>query len=76
MPKGLMKFMGRARESVKGIGKKGDSNAAEGSKTQQIIGFTDTKRKVAVSLGVDPYSTNTILQKELDGIAWLRLPVD
>jgi hypothetical protein len=70
MPKGLMKFMGRARESVKGIGKKGDSNAAEGSKTQQIIGFTDTKRKVAVSLGVDPYSTNTILQKELDGIAW------
>ena len=65
-----MKFMGRARESVKGIGKKGDSNAAEGSKTQQIIGFTDAKRKVAVSLGVGPYSTNPVLQKELDGIAW------
>jgi len=70
MPKGLMKFMGRARESVKGIGKKGDSNAAEGSKTQQTIGFTDAKRKVAVSLGVGPYSTNPVLQKELDGIAW------
>jgi len=70
VPKGLMKFMGRARESVKGIGKKGDSNAAEGSKMQQIIGFTDTKRKVAVSLGVDPYSTNLVLQRELDGISW------
>jgi len=70
VPKGLMKFMGRARESVKGIGKKGDSNAADGSKMQQMIGFTDTKRKVAIDLGVDPYSTNTVLQKELDGISW------
>jgi len=70
VPKGLMKFMGRARESVKGIGKKGDSNAAEGSKVQQMIGFSDTKRKVAISLGVDPYSSNTVLQKELDGISW------
>ena len=70
VPKGLMKFMGRARESVKGIGKKGDSNAVEGSKMQQIVGFTDTKRKVAVSLGVDPYSTNPVLQRELDGISW------
>jgi hypothetical protein len=70
VPKGLMKFMGRARESVKGIGKKDDSSAAEGSKAQQLIGFSDTKRKVAISLGVDPYSTNAVLQKELDGISW------
>src|SRR5262249_16527403 len=34
------------------------------------IGFSDAKRKVAISLGVDPYSTNTILQHELDQIAW------
>jgi hypothetical protein len=65
-----MKFMGRARESVKGIGKKDESSAAEGSKAQQLIGFSDTKRKVAISLGVDPYSTNAVLQKELDGISW------
>lgn len=70
VPKGLMKFMGRAKESVKGIGKKDESSAAEGSKAQQIIGFSDTKRKVAIKLGVDPYSTNAVLQKELDGISW------
>lgn len=69
-PKGIMKFMSRAGESIKGIEKKGDSNAAEGSKMQQMIGFTDTKRKVAINLGVDPYSSNTVLQHELDGIAW------
>jgi hypothetical protein len=70
VPKGIMKFMSRAGDSVKNIGKKTESSAAEGSKMQQLIGFSDTKRKVAVKLGVDPYSTNTVLQHELDGIAW------
>ena len=70
VPKGIMKFMSRAGESVKNIGKKSQSSAAEGSKMQQIIGFSDAKRKVAIDLGVDPYSTNSVLQHELDGIAW------
>jgi hypothetical protein len=37
---------------------------------QQLIGYFDTKRKLAIKLGVDPYSTNAVLQHELDGIAW------
>jgi hypothetical protein len=70
VPKGLGKFMRRASETVKGIGQKKESSSSEGSKAQQLIGFSDTKRKVAISLGVDPYSTNAMLQKELDGISW------
>jgi len=70
VPKGIMKFMSRAGESVKNIGHKTESSAAEGSKMQQLIGFSDTKRKVAIKLGVDPYGTNAVLQHELDGIAW------
>src|SRR6266511_3981490 len=70
VPKGIMKFMSRAGESVKNIGNKTESSAAEGSKMQQLIGFSDTKRKVAIKLGVDPYGTNAVLQHELDGIAW------
>jgi hypothetical protein len=70
-PKGIMKFMRGAGNSIKNIGKKGDeSDQYEGSKMQQIIGYSGTKRKVAISLGVDPYSSNTVLQHELDGIAW------
>ena len=69
-PKGLMKFMRRAGESIKDVGNKSESHAAEGSRMQQLIGFSDEKRKVAISLDVDPYSTNTVLQHELDGIAW------
>jgi hypothetical protein len=70
VPKGLMKFMGRIGEDVKGIGQKQKGRDPEGSQLQQVIGFSDAKRKVAISLGVDPYSTNTVLQHELDQIAW------
>jgi hypothetical protein len=70
VPKGIMKFMSRAGESVKNIGNKTESSAADGGKMQQLIGFSDAKRKLAIELGVDPYSTNTALQHELDGIAW------
>jgi hypothetical protein len=70
VPKGIMKFMGRAGERVKGIGKKREPAPDEGSRAQNIIGFTAAKRKVALSLGVDPYSSNDVLQRELDGITW------
>lgn len=72
VPKGLKKFMSRTGESIKSIGKKKDSEEGDGdtNKMQNIIGFTDAKRKVALSLGVDPYSTNDVLQKELDDITW------
>ena len=35
-----------------------------------MIGFSTTKRQVAIKLGVDPYSSNQVLQKELEGISW------
>ena len=70
MPKGIMKFMNRAGESIKGIGKKGDSDDPDGSKAKGVIGYTDAKRKEAIKLGVDPYSSNSVLQEQLDEIAW------
>jgi hypothetical protein len=70
VPKGIMKFMGRAGERVKGIGKKREPAPDEESRAKNIIGFTAAKRKVALSLGVDPYSSNDALQRELDGITW------
>ena len=70
VPKGVMKFMGRIGENVKGIGQKHEGSDPEGSQLQQVIGYSDEKRKVAISLGVDPYSTNPVLQHELDQIAW------
>ena len=70
VPKGVMKFLGRAGDSIKKVGKKDDSYKAEGSKLEQTLGYSKTKRQIAVSLGVDPYTTNAVLQKQLNDIAW------
>jgi len=35
-----------------------------------VIGYTKTKRKIAISMGLDPYSSNSVLQKALDDVAW------
>lgn len=70
VPKGVMKFMGRAGESIKNIGKKKDSDPADGSRLEQTIGYSKVKRKIAVDMGIDPYSTNPALQKQLNDIAW------
>jgi len=70
VPKGVMKFMSRAGNTVKNIGKKEPGAEADGSKAEQLIGYSDKKRKIAVSMGIDPYSSNAVLQKELEGVAW------
>jgi hypothetical protein len=70
VPKGVMKFMGRAGESIKNIGKKKESDPADGNRLEQTIGYSKKKREIAVSMGIDPYSTNPVLQKQLNDIAW------
>ena len=37
---------------------------------ENITGFSKTKRDLAIKLGVDPYSTNEVFQKELNKVAW------
>ena len=70
VPKGIMKFLGRAKETVKNVGKGGGEDEGEGSRMKDAIGYSDKKRKIALQMGIDPYSTNTVLQKELDEVAW------
>src|SRR6267378_1230192 len=43
---------------------------ADGNRMKDAIGYSDKKRKIALQMGIDPYSTNTVLQKELDDVAW------
>jgi hypothetical protein len=69
--KGIAKFMGRAGQTVKNVAKgQAQKPSSDGRTGQDVIGYTKTKRKIAISMGIDPYSTNTVLQKELDGVAW------
>lgn len=36
----------------------------------EVLGFSDAKRQLAAELGVDPYTANKALQKELDKLAF------
>ena len=70
VPKGIMKFLGRAKETVKNVGKGSGEDEGEGSRMKDVMGYSDKKRKIALQMGIDPYSSNTVLQKELDDVAW------
>ena len=70
VPKGIMKFMGRAKETIENVGKGGGKAEGEGNRLKDAIGYSDKKRGIALQMSVDPYSTNTVLQKELDDVAW------
>ena len=70
VPKGIMKFLGRAKETAGNIGKGGGEDAGDGKRMKDVIGYSDKKRKIALQMGIDPYTTNTVLQKQLDDVAW------
>ena len=70
VPKGIMKFLGRAKETVQNVGKGGNDDVGDGSRLKDAIGYSDKKRKIALEMGIDPYTTNTVLQKQLDDVAW------
>src|SRR5262249_58535733 len=70
VPKGLMKFLGHAKQTVENVGKGGNDDARDGSRMKDAIGYSDKKRKIALEMGVDPYTTNTVLQNQLDDVAW------
>ncbi len=68
--KGVWKMVNGAGQSVKEIGQGRKQSSYEDSTAEDVIGFSAAKRQIAISLGVDPYSTNPVLQKELKGVAW------
>ena len=38
--------------------------------TRDAFGYDDRRRQLAKQVGVDPYTTNPVLAKQLDDIAW------
>jgi hypothetical protein len=49
---------------------RGERGALEDSGALALIGFEVKKRQIANELGVDPYSSNKALQKQLNRFAW------
>ncbi len=49
---------------------RGERSELEDSRMLALIGFEVKKRQIANELGVDPYSSNKALQKQLNRFAW------
>jgi hypothetical protein len=63
---GLGKMAERAGDALMGD----PPSDAEDSRLENAIGFSSTKRAYAAEFRIDPYSTNPLLQKRLEEIAW------
>ena len=66
LPQGASKFFGRVGNSIKSIGE-GKVGATEA--VEAAVGVHRKKAELALQLGVSPFSTDTILQAELDAAA-------
>lgn len=65
IPKGVSRLFDNIRTSVSN-----KMNPSEDSRTEQALTVSSNKRDLASRLGVDPYSSNKELQKEMNGLAW------
>ncbi len=63
---GVSSLFNRAKET---IGKRQVTDA-EDSQVEQVIGLSKAKGKIATRYGVNVYSRNQVLQKELERLAW------
>lgn len=70
IPKGIFKFVNRKGQSIKEKTQGREKSQYDEAKISDLSGFSKAKRGVAISLGVDPYSSNETLQRELNGITW------
>ena len=67
LPGGMRILGGEVTAAAGAIGE-GDAGVSETIKG--AIGYHTAKRRLARELGVDPYSSNATLQRELDDLAW------
>jgi hypothetical protein len=70
VPKGIWGFLNQAGQAVKEAAEGRQTGAEEGNAVENMTGFSKTKRDLAIKLGVDPYSTNEVFQRELNKVAW------
>lgn len=69
VPNAIFDIFSRAGQAMD-TAASGQKTAYEDSAGAQLLQMSFYKRDYAKRLGVDPYSTNPVLQKELDSVSW------
>jgi len=70
VPRGIFGFLNRAGEKVKEVAEGEGGGIGDGQAVSNLSGFSKTKRDLALKMGVDPYCTNEVFQRELSKVAW------
>lgn len=66
---GVPKGVNRLFENIR-LNRNTPANPHDDSRMQQLLSVSSKKREFASALGVDVYSSNTVLQKELNSLGW------
>ena len=66
IPEGISSIFDRASEQIRRSGR----SQYEDDPAKQVLAVSSYKRELAAKLGVDVYSSNETLQKELNRLAW------
>jgi hypothetical protein len=77
LPGGIERMFGRFGAGLESIGSAAsnpDQSAIEqtGQSMAVVLGYEAERRKLAKELGVDPYTSNAVLRKKLNDVAWVR----
>ena len=71
LPGGVERMFGRVGATLEGIGGASTTGQAGGA-VARALGYEAERRTLAKELGVDPYTSNPVLRKKLDDVAWVR----
>ncbi len=69
LPEGINNLLNDLGAEVSDIGRD-NAQQEENAMMKDLIGFNTVKRRLSAELKVDPYSSNPLLQQELNDVAW------
>lgn len=70
VPKGIGKFISRTGRKIQSAADGQKKSQYEDNEAAALLGVSKAKRELAFNYGVNPYSSNSVLQKELNSVGW------
>lgn len=70
VPRGIFKLVNRTGRAIQNAATGREKSQYEDNEAAALLGVSKAKRELAFQYGVNPYSSNSVLQKELNSLGW------
>ena len=70
VPKGVFKLVKRTGRVIQNAADGRQKSDYEDNNAAAVLGVSKAKRELAFNYGVNPYSSNSLLQKEMNSVGW------